>query len=75
MGLVRTLKQGETARGTHSLDRKDIGTSQGTETKRGSEGDSLAGEGRYQDWLGFRNKARQWKNLLAGEGRWQDWSG
>ena len=33
-------------RGTHNLKRADIATGQGMDTKQGSEGNSLAGEGR-----------------------------
>ena len=63
-----TCKQSVAARGTHRLERVDIGTGQDIQTKRGSEGDSLAGEGRHRDWSGHRNKARQ-------QGELTDWRG
>ena len=58
-GLVRTCKQSVAVRGTHSLERVDIGTGQDMQTKRGSKGNSPAGEGRRRDWSGHANKARQ----------------
>ena len=54
LGLVRTCKQSEAARGTHGLERVDIGTGQDMQTKQGSEGNSPAGDGRHQDWAGCK---------------------
>ena len=36
--MDRALKQSEAARGTHKLERADVGTGQDIETKRGSDG-------------------------------------
>ena len=71
-GLVRTCEQSEAARGTHHLERVDVGTGQNIHTRRGSKGDSLAGEGRRRDWSGYANKARQrgeltgWRRQTSG---------
>ena len=37
-GLVRRLKQSKAARGTHILERSNVGTGQEIKTKRGSKG-------------------------------------
>ena len=62
--LNKTLQQSKAARETHKLERADIGSSQGMETKRGSKGDSPAGEGRRRDWSGHANKA-WWRGELT----------
>ena len=63
--LFKTLQQSKAARGTHKLERADIGSSQGMETKCGSKGNSPAEEGRRRDWSGHANKARK-KGGLTG---------
>ena len=68
MGLVRAWKQSVAARGTHRLERVDVGTGQDMQTKRGGEGNSLSGKGRRQDWSGHGNKVRQ-------QGELTDWRG
>ena len=68
-GLVRRSKQSEAAKVTHNLERSDVGTGQVIETKRGSKGNSLAGEGRRRDWSGHENKARQQGELTGWRGR------
>ena len=56
-------------RGTHSLERADVGTNQDMKTTRGSEGNSLAREGRRRDWSGHRNKIRQRGELTSWRGQ------
>ena len=68
-GLVRTLKQKETERETHFLERVDVRTCQNMKTTRGSEGNSLAREGRRRDWSGHRNKIRQQGELTSWRGQ------
>ena len=51
-GLVRTQKQSEAARGTHTLERADVGTSRNMEAKRDSERNPLAGDRRRQNRSG-----------------------
>ena len=70
-GLARKWKQSEAAKGTHTLERADIGTDQVMETKQSSEGNSRPGENGRQNWSEHGNKARQQGNSLAGEGRCQ----
>ena len=45
----RDIGTSKAVRETHWLERADAGTDQDIETKRGSEEDSLAGEGRRRD--------------------------
>ena len=66
--LLKTWQQSKAARGAHRLERADIGSSQGMETKRGGKGNSLAGEGRHRDWSGHPHKARQQGELTGWRG-------
>ena len=50
IGTGQDMETSEAARGTHGLEGADIRTGQDMETKCGSEGNSLAGGGRRQDW-------------------------
>ena len=68
IGTGQNIQTMEEARGTHSLERVDIRTGQDMEIKRGSKGNSPAGEGRRRDWSEHANKARQ-------RGELTDWRG
>jgi hypothetical protein len=60
---VRTRKQSEQAKGAHQLESADGGTSQNMQTIRASERDSLAGERRQRDKLGYGNKPSEQEAL------------
>jgi hypothetical protein len=74
-GQVRTRNESEQARGTHTLESADRGTSQDTERIRASEGHSLSGERRPRDKSGHgmnptnRGALTLWRAQTAGQVR------
>ena len=75
-GLVKTRKQIDRARHTHSLETAEGGTCQDMETNQLSEEYSLSGDSRGSDLSGHRNKPTKIGALTSwrrqGEGLCQD---
>ena len=77
---VRTQqKESNQARGTHTLERAEGGTSQDMERKQPSKAHSQTGDGRGRDKSGHRKKATKqgaltlWRQQREGQVRTQTW--